>query len=636
MTPRSGLGLGLVLLLADPRGRPAGARRAPEAPDPSALCDAAIAKGARRGGVPVEVLLAVALTETGQHRDGRMRAWPWAINREGKGYWFKTRDEALAFGRQSLAAGRTSFDVGCVQINYRWHGHAFPSLEDMFDPEWTATYAAQFLRTLYEERGSWSEAAGAYHSLSPDKAMTYRARFDRLLAELEPGALTGAEALVAAAQPRARFSSRQARREAQRRAMAEKIRAAGPPPPPRPAGSPGIFVPAAGALARAGGAAPHPGAAAPLRPAGEPLLMELSLRTLYQPTVLLAMALMAVIAMMILPMPAWILDLGLAASFAIAILIFTITLFIQRPLDFSSFPTILLASLMLRLSLNVSSTKLIIGQGHTGTKAAGHVIEGFAMFIMGGSVFLGLVVFGVLLIVNFIVITKGAGRMAEVGARFALDGMPGKQLAIDSDMAAGAISHAEARERRRIEQEETTFFGSLDGASKFVKGDAIAGLLITLLNLVMGLAMGVLVHGMPIRDAFETYSILTVGDGLVTQIPAVIISIASRDAALQGRPRRLDRPGADPPARRLPDGARHRRGADGALRLHPRPALRSLHHRRRLPRRRRLARAADQAARGGGGRGAARGAHAGASGRSAISSTSTRSTWSSRPTSCRW
>ncbi len=253
----------------------------------------------------------------------------------------------------------------------------------------------------------------------------------------------------------------------------------------------------------------------------------LSVRELYQPTVLLAMALMAVILMMVLPMPAWVLDMGLACSFALATLIFTITLFIQRPLDFSAFPTVLLASLMLRLSLNVSSTKLIIGQGHTGTKAAGHVIEGFAMFVMGGSVFLGLVVFGVLLIVNFIVITKGAGRMAEVGARFALDGMPGKQLAIDSDMAAGAISHAEARERRRIEQEETTFFGSLDGASKFVKGDAVAGLLITLLNLVMGLAMGVLVHGMPIGDAFQTYSILTVGDGLVTQIPAVIISIAS-------------------------------------------------------------------------------------------------------------
>ena len=248
---------------------------------------------------------------------------------------------------------------------------------------------------------------------------------------------------------------------------------------------------------------------------------------LFHPTVLLALAMMAVIAMMILPVPAWILDAGLAASFAIAILIFTITLFIERPLDFSAFPTILLASLMLRLSLNVSSTKLIIGQGHTGTRAAGEVIEGFAMFIMSGSVLIGLVVFGVLLIVNFVVITKGAGRMAEVGARFALDGMPGRQLAIDSDMNAGAIDHAEARARREREQAETTFFGSLDGASKFVKGDAVAGLLITLLNLFVGLAVGVGVHGMPFDRALETYAILTVGDGLVSQIPAVIISIAS-------------------------------------------------------------------------------------------------------------
>ena len=333
----------------------------------------------------------------------------------------------------------------------------------------------------------------------------------------------------------------------------------------------------------------------------------LSLAALYQPTVLLALALMAVIVMMVLPMPAFVIDLGLTASFALAILIFTITLFIDRPLDFSSFPTILLASLMLRLSLNVSSTKLIIGQGHTGTDAAGHVIEGFANFIMGGSVFLGLVIFIVLLIVNFIVITKGAGRMAEVGARFALDGMPGKQLAIDSDMAAGAISHAEARERRRIEQEETTFFGSLDGASKFVKGDAVAGLLITLLNLVVGLAMGVLVHGMPVGDAFHTYSVLTVGDGLVTQIPAVIISIAARDAALQGRAGRLDRPGAHAPARGLSGGARDGRVPDGGLRLHPRPAVRALHHRRRLPRRRGLARAAGAGEGGGQGRGAGAG-----------------------------
>ena len=255
--------------------------------------------------------------------------------------------------------------------------------------------------------------------------------------------------------------------------------------------------------------------------------MKLSLNALFQPTVMFAMALMAVIVMMILPMPSVVLDIGLAASFALAILIFTVTLFIERPLDFSAFPTILLASLMLRLSLNVSSTKLIIGQGHTGTSAAGGVIEGFAMFVMGGSVLMGLVVFCVLLIVNFIVINKGATRMAEVGARFALDAMPGKQLAIDSDMSAGAIDHAEARRRRETEQAETTFFGSLDGASKFVKGDAVAGLLITALNLVMGLIMGVGLHGMPVGQAFETYSILTVGDGLVSQIPSVIISIAS-------------------------------------------------------------------------------------------------------------
>ncbi|MBE0413789.1 flagellar biosynthesis protein FlhA [Yoonia sp.] len=253
----------------------------------------------------------------------------------------------------------------------------------------------------------------------------------------------------------------------------------------------------------------------------------LTLREIFQPTILLALALMAVIVMMILPMPAWVLDIGLAASFALAILMFTVTLFIDRPLDFSAFPTVLLASLMLRLSLNVSSTKLIIGEGHTGTNAAGDVIEGFAMFVMGGNVLLGIVVFCVLLIVNFIVINKGATRMAEVGARFALDAMPGKQLAIDSDMSAGAIDHQEAKIRREREQAETTFFGSLDGASKFVKGDAIAGLLITMLNLVMGLIIGVAVHGMPLARAFETYAILTVGDGLVSQIPAVVISIAS-------------------------------------------------------------------------------------------------------------
>lgn len=247
----------------------------------------------------------------------------------------------------------------------------------------------------------------------------------------------------------------------------------------------------------------------------------------FRPTVLMALAFMVIIVMMVLPVPAWLLDIGLAGAFALAILMFTVTLFIDRPLDFSSFPTILLASLVLRLSLNVSSTKLIIGEGHTGTAAAGAVIEGFANFIMAGSILQGLVIFCVLMIVNFLVITKGAGRMAEVGARFALDGMPGRQLAIDSDMNAGAIDHTEARARRERELAETNFFGSLDGVSKFVKGDAIAGLLITMLNIVVGLTMGVAVHGMPIGRAFETYAILTVGDGLVGQIPAVITSVAA-------------------------------------------------------------------------------------------------------------
>jgi flagellar biosynthesis protein FlhA len=246
-----------------------------------------------------------------------------------------------------------------------------------------------------------------------------------------------------------------------------------------------------------------------------------------RPTVLLAVALMAIIGMMVLPIPATVLDIGLALSFALAILMLTVTLFIERPLDFSAFPTILLASLLLRLSLNVSSTKLIIGQGHTGTDAAGHVIEGFANFIMGGSIVLGLVIFVVLLIVNFLVITKGAGRMAEVGARFALDGMPGRQMAIDADLSAGAITHEQAKLRRETELAETTFFGSLDGASKFVKGDAIAGLLITALNILVGLLVGILIHDMPAGRAFETYAILTVGDGLVSQIPAVIISVAA-------------------------------------------------------------------------------------------------------------
>ncbi len=254
-----------------------------------------------------------------------------------------------------------------------------------------------------------------------------------------------------------------------------------------------------------------------------------------RPTALLAIGLMVVILVMVLPMPAWVLDIGLTLSFALAILIFTTVIFVEKPLDFSSFPSILLASLVLRLALNVSSTKLIIGEGHTGTQAAGGVIEGFAMFIMGGNLFVGLVVFGVLVIVNFMVITKGAGRMAEVGARFALDAMPGKQLAIDSDLAVGAITHEEAKQRRQREQEEAAFLGSLDGASKFVKGDAIAGLLITALNLIAGIGFGVMAHNLTVVQALGNYSVLTVGDGLVSQIPAVIVSVAAALLLSKGR-----------------------------------------------------------------------------------------------------
>ena len=260
-----------------------------------------------------------------------------------------------------------------------------------------------------------------------------------------------------------------------------------------------------------------------------------SLLNFTKPTALLAIGLMAIILVMVLPMPAWVLDVGLTLSFALSILIFTTVIFVEKPLDFSSFPSILLASLVLRLALNVSSTKLIIGEGHTGTDAAGGVIEGFAMFIMGGNLFVGLVVFGVLVIVNFMVITKGAGRMAEVGARFALDAMPGKQLAIDSDLAVGAITHEEAKMRRQREQEEAGFLGSLDGASKFVKGDAIAGLLITALNLVAGIGFGVVAHQLSIVEALNNYSILTVGDGLVSQIPAVIVSVAAALLLSKGR-----------------------------------------------------------------------------------------------------
>ncbi len=265
MTPRPGLGLcaalALGLALLGPR-----TAAADQSEYSAALCERALVNGARRGGVPVEVLHAISLTETGRNSGGRLRPWPWAINREGKGFWFDTREEAIAFAQSSLAQGRRSFDVGCTQINYRWHGHAFPTLDAMFDPEWTATYAAQFLRTLYEERGSWSEAAGAYHSLTPELARTYRARFDRLLAGLDPAALGDAESLIATAAPPGLRSSRSDQRAAARAEMVARIRAErSAPPPPTVLGSMAAeaFQPAAGGLLTHGGSLLGP-AAGPL------------------------------------------------------------------------------------------------------------------------------------------------------------------------------------------------------------------------------------------------------------------------------------------------------------------------------------------------------------------------------------
>jgi hypothetical protein len=322
---------------------------------PADLCLDAARTAAEDTGVPLRILVALSLTETGRGgaADEGMEPWPWTLNRAGAGQWFETKDEALHALDDILAEGATNVDLGCFQLNWRWHAAAFPSAAAMLDPETNARYAARFVAHLYDKTGDWRAAAAAYHSATPERAEIYSA-------------------------------------------------------------SP-IYDPAGH---RPDGRDRHDD---PADPAGRRCWTS-----------------------------AW------RSRFALAILMLTVTLFIERPLDFSAFPTILLASLLLRLSLNVSSTKLIIGQGHTGTGAAGHVIEGFAEFIMAGNLVLGLVIFIVLLIVNFIVITKGAGRMAEVGARFALDGMPGRQLAIDADMSAGAIDHEEAKRRREVELAETT------------------------------------------------------------------------------------------------------------------------------------------------------------------------------------
>jgi flagellar biosynthesis protein FlhA len=234
-----------------------------------------------------------------------------------------------------------------------------------------------------------------------------------------------------------------------------------------------------------------------------------------------------ILAMMVLPLPTALLDVLFTLNIALAMIVLLVSLNARRPLDFSVFPTVLLLTTLLRLSLNVASTRIILMRGHTGPDAAGKVIESFGNFLVGGNYTVGLVVFLILVIINFVVITKGAGRIAEVAARFTLDSMPGKQLAVDADLNAGFITETEARARRAEIAREADFYGAMDGASKFVRGDAVAGIIILVVNLLGGIAIGLFQHGLPLAEALSRYGLLTVGDGLVAQIPALVISTAA-------------------------------------------------------------------------------------------------------------
>jgi len=243
--------------------------------------------------------------------------------------------------------------------------------------------------------------------------------------------------------------------------------------------------------------------------------------------VLLALGIVAIICGLIFPLPVWLLDMALALSITFSVLILMTVLFIERPLDFTTFPTVLLIATMLRLSLNVATTRLILAGGHEGTDSVGHVIKAFGSFIMGDNPIIGIIVFAILIIINFVVITKGSGRIAEVAARFSLDAMPGKQMAIDSDMSAGLITEDQARTRRSELEQESNFYGAMDGAAKFVRGDAIAGLIITFVNIIGGIIIGTVQHDMNFAEAGHSYTFLTVGDGLVSQMPALLVSIAA-------------------------------------------------------------------------------------------------------------
>jgi flagellar biosynthesis protein FlhA len=243
--------------------------------------------------------------------------------------------------------------------------------------------------------------------------------------------------------------------------------------------------------------------------------------------VALALGVVAILTVLILPMPTWLLDISLALSITFSVLVLMVALFIQRPLEFSSFPTVLLVATMLRLALNLASTRLILSRGNEGTAAAGHVIQAFGGFVMAGNFVIGVIVFSILVVVNFVVITKGSGRIAEVAARFTLDSMPGKQMAIDADLSSGLIDETQARKRRADLEDESNFYGAMDGASKFVRGDAVAGLIITSINIIAGIIIGVAQKNMSFSEATHTYTLLTVGDGLVSQIPALVVSTAA-------------------------------------------------------------------------------------------------------------
>ena len=285
--------------------------------------------------------------------------------------------------------------------------------------------------------------------------------------------------------------------------------------------------------------------------------------------------LVAMLGMMVLPLPPMVLDLVFTFNISLGLIVLLVVVYTLKPLEFAIFPTVLLVATLLRLALNVASTRVIMLNGHEGTDAAGRVIQAFGEFVVGGNYAVGLVVFAILIIINFVVVTKGAGRISEVSARFTLDAMPGKQMAIDADLNAGLIGQDEARRRREEVTQEADFYGAMDGASKFVRGDAIAGLLILFINIIGGFAVGTLQHGLSMADAAHFYTLLTIGDGLVAQIPSLVLSTAaaimvtrvstSQDMGKQiinqlvSNPRALAGPGAGHAERRVysagrPDG----------------------------------------------------------------------------------